>query len=329
MDERRAAPTRLVFVNGFLGAGKTSTIALLARLLAARGLSSAVVTNDQAPALVDTETIRLSGFPVAEVTAGCFCCRFSDLVVVLDGLLARNPDVILCEAVGSCTDVVATVIRPLQRFYGDAIEIAPFLVLIDASAYQEPIEDLRYLRDQQIAEADVVLLNKIDLVAERRHLRDLQPVIPVSALRGDGFEKVLELILGAGDAGVHPLRDLDYDTYARAEGLLAWLNATATTSDSVDLGELVANVASVAVSGEALHIKAVAGKARAQLTRAGEVPCVLRDERATGTITINARVRCDASALRETFERVAREHSLDVVTVDAFHPPYPRPEHRP
>lgn len=318
--------TRLVFVNGFLGAGKTTTIAALARRLAARGLAPAVVTNDQAAALVDTETIRLLGVPVSEVTAGCFCCRFSDLVVVLDELLAAAPDVILCEAVGSCTDIVATVIRPLQRFYGDAVSIAPFFVVVDARTYDERVPELRYLREQQLAEADVVLVNKIDLAPA------LVPGIPISALRGDGLEDVLDLVLGEATAGANPLRDLDYDVYARAEALLAWMNAT--VRGDVDVRELVAELASLAPAGEALHVKASSGEARAHATRSGEartaaaLPPLSTPAAQPPHCTINARIRCDASTLRAAFERIARESNLEIVTLHAFHPAYPRPERR-
>lgn len=297
--------TRLVLVNGFLGAGKTTIIAALARRLAARGLRPAVVTNDQGANLVDTETIRAIGVPVAEVAAGCFCCRFSDLVLALDTLLAASPDVIFCEAVGSCTDVVATVIRPLQRFYGEAISIAPFFVVVDARVRDEPVPELRYLREQQLAEADVVLVNKVDLALPA------SPGMPVSALRGDGLEDVLVLILGDAVTGANRLQDLDYDVYARAEAMMAWMNAT--VRGVVNVNELIADVARV---GDALHVKAHVW------TAAAAPPPQSR------TIIVNARIRCDADDLRSAFERIARDRNLEITTLDVFHPAYPVPEHR-
>ena len=68
MDNLNPPRTRLVFVSGFLAAGKTTTIALLAQMLSARGRSAAVVTNDQAAGLVDTETIRVIGVPAVSCT---------------------------------------------------------------------------------------------------------------------------------------------------------------------------------------------------------------------------------------------------------------------
>src|SRR2546423_11488598 len=100
---------RFIMVGGFLGAGKTSTLARLARHYTDRGLKVGLVTNDQAQNLVDTTSLRAQGFRVREVPGACFCCKFDDLVGEVGRLEAGDrPDVILAEPVGSCTDLVAT-----------------------------------------------------------------------------------------------------------------------------------------------------------------------------------------------------------------------------
>jgi len=81
-----------------------------------QGLTVGLVTNDQAANLVDTANIKELGVPVAEVTDGCFCCRFSDLVDATEQILAKNPDVLFGEPVGSCTDLATTVVNPLKLF---------------------------------------------------------------------------------------------------------------------------------------------------------------------------------------------------------------------
>jgi G3E family GTPase len=108
-------PVRFVMVGGFLGAGKTTTLGRLARLYSSQGKRVGIVTNDQARDLVDTNTFRGQGHAVEEVPGACFCCRFDELVSRV-GSLEENerPDVILAEPVGSCTDLVATVIQPLK-----------------------------------------------------------------------------------------------------------------------------------------------------------------------------------------------------------------------
>src|SRR5215470_14545102 len=103
---------RFVMVGGFLGAGKTTTLTRLARHYMARGQRVGLVTNDQAQDLVDTNSLRGQGFPVEEVAGACFCCRFDELMEKVESLEeSQRPDVILAEPVGSCTDLVATVVQ--------------------------------------------------------------------------------------------------------------------------------------------------------------------------------------------------------------------------
>ena len=66
---------RFVMVGGFLGAGKTTTLARLARYYQGRGQRVGLVTNDQAQDLVDTNSLRSQGFSVQEVPGACFCSR--------------------------------------------------------------------------------------------------------------------------------------------------------------------------------------------------------------------------------------------------------------
>jgi hypothetical protein len=72
---------RFIMIGGFLGAGKTTTLARLAQHYQSRGRRVGLVTNDQAQNLVDTNSLRAQGLTVEEVPGACFCCRFDDLVV--------------------------------------------------------------------------------------------------------------------------------------------------------------------------------------------------------------------------------------------------------
>src|SRR5438132_9803743 len=134
-------PLRFVMIGGFLGAGKTTTLARLARHHTAAGRKVALVTNDQAQDLVDTNSLRAQGFPVEEVPGACFCCKFDELIGRVECLQANEqPDVILTEPVGSCTDLVATVVQPLKDLHGDRFQVAPYGVLF------KPSHGLRILR---------------------------------------------------------------------------------------------------------------------------------------------------------------------------------------
>src|SRR5438067_4633460 len=163
---------RFIMVGGFLGAGKTTTLRRLARLYMDRGEKVGLVTNDQAQDLVDTHSLREQGFAVEEVAGACFCCKFNDLLDKVESLQASNrPDVILAEPVGSCTDLVATVVQPLKDLYGDRFQVAPYGVLFkpshglrilrnEASAGFSP--KAAYIFHKQLEEADAILVNRID-----------------------------------------------------------------------------------------------------------------------------------------------------------------------
>ena len=116
--------TRFIMIGGFLGAGKTTAISRLARYHQARGNRVAIITNDHASDLVDTHRLRAEGFQVGEIPGGCFCGSLDGFRSAFDQLGGDGePEIVLVEPIGSCTDLAATVIRPLLQQYGDAVEV--------------------------------------------------------------------------------------------------------------------------------------------------------------------------------------------------------------
>ena len=107
-----------------------------------------------------------------------FCCRFNSLKEAADRLTAESrPAVFIAEAVGSCTDLVATVSYPLRRMYGDAFTVAPLTVVVDPLRAArifglEPgrkfSERVLYIYRKQLEEAGIILVNKTDLIDEPR-----------------------------------------------------------------------------------------------------------------------------------------------------------------
>lgn len=91
------------------------------------GKKVVIITNDQGDALVDAELLRSYGWPVLEVTGSCFCCNFPSFIAKLKSLIeTEEPDVIIAEPGRSCTDLVATIFKPLRELYGTVVEIKPF-----------------------------------------------------------------------------------------------------------------------------------------------------------------------------------------------------------
>src|SRR6478672_6159525 len=128
------AQVLIACVGGFLGAGKTTALASASRELISRGLKVGIITNDQGEQLIDTQVMRALGLATEEITGGCFCCKFTDLVEQADRILDRGrPDIILAEAVGSCTDLSATVYQPLRKYYSARFTLGPLSILVEPS----------------------------------------------------------------------------------------------------------------------------------------------------------------------------------------------------
>jgi len=235
---------RFLMIGGFLGAGKTTTVLRMARHYTEQGLRVGLVTNDQATDLVDTHTLRAAGFHVGEVAGACFCCKFDELVATLQQLeVEHTPDVIICEPVGSCTDLMATVVEPLRRYYGDEFQIGPLAVLLKPEHGRrillsaEPVgvsAAAAYIFTKQLEEADIIAINKIDKLSteQQRSLLEAtqqrfpdRPVLPLSSRNGQGFAEFTEALAETSVSSVKSM-EIDYDLYAKGEAELGWLNAT-------------------------------------------------------------------------------------------------------
>jgi glycerol uptake facilitator protein len=230
--------TQLILVGGFLGAGKTTLLWETAQRLVGQGKRVGLITNDQAPDLVDTELLRSHGLSVREVAGSCFCCNFDGLVHAAREL--SNTDVLIAEPVGSCTDLSATILQPLKDKFAQQFALSPLSVMVDPMRLKEVLDggnttlhpSAAYILRKQLEEADFILLNKIDLLSTEelaalkhkivRHF-PLAIIYPVSAAKGTGTDEWLAAVLSSRRAG-QKIVDVDYDTYAEGEAVLGWLN---------------------------------------------------------------------------------------------------------
>src|SRR5258708_32663572 len=194
-------------------------------------------------------------------------------------------------------------------------------------------DDVAYVYVQQLAEADLVVVNKSDrsTPAQREAVTRMcgdRTRVEVAALTGAGIEEWLTL-LGHGASCGHPLRALDYDRYAHGESLLAWLNATATIATPHDPHAVAERLIKRLASPGMAHVKLSVGTVRAHAT-SSEPPVVIDEtpiESAEhSTITINARVRGNANALRDVVRDALHVVHAHIDSIQAFHPEYPHPE---
>lgn len=360
-------PIRFIMLGGFLGAGKTTTVARLARKYQASGQRVGIVTNDQATDLVDTESLRRQGFEVGEVPGACFCCNFNKLTETVAALGAeQRPDVVLAEPVGSCTDLVATVVRPLKQLYGGQFDIAPYGVLLKPSHGGRILRNdprsgfspqAAYIFRKQLEEADFVALNRVDelqpsdadeLVSLIQRDYPGRPVLRMSAKTGAGFDAFTELLEQRGAFGQR-LMEVDYDTYAIGEAELGWLNSNLEVSAPAPfaLDELVLEIvtrlrdALAGLSAETAHLKAI-GLADgvysvANLVSSFSPPELSMPSRASvraAQVIVNARVALDPAVLQEHVEREVaaacsrRGASCTIQQTQSFRPGRPVPVHR-
>jgi len=334
---------RYIMIGGFLGAGKTTSVAQLAQRLSSQGHRVGLITNDQGSELVDTAMLRARGFATEEIPGGCFCCRFNSLMEAANKLTAASrPDVFIAEPVGSCTDLVATVTYPLRRIYGDDYSVAPLSVLVD------PIRALRifglenggkfsekvlYIYRKQLEEANLIVVNKAELLeaAKAERLQATlagefpgKEILRASARTGAGLEEWFERVTGTSQPGGDAMR-VDYEVYAEGEALLGWLNATAqlTSPTGFDANELLRELASHIQAwlnhekAEVAHLKMTLSPdqgfgdiAAINLVRNDFVPelsLTLPGEVTSGQLIINLRAEAAPDRLKASVEKAITE----------------------
>jgi G3E family GTPase len=357
-----------IMVGGFLGAGKTTAMLRLAEHFTQRGQRVGLITNDQSQGLVDTSIVMSKGYPVQEITGGCFCCRFSSLTDAAARLTRKaRPDVFLAEPVGSCTDLRATVQYPLRRMYGDNYRIAPLSVLVDPTRASRILglepgpsfsRKVLYVYEKQLEEADLIVINKSDLlgpeqrIALERALTSRFPqaaTVTVSARAGANLDDWFARL--SGPLASWPAMEVDYDTYAEGEALLGWLNATCSASSPTpfDGNRLLRRLADdirqrLAAAGiEVAHLKMTLAPdtgndiAVLNLVRTDtepEQPHRLSEALMQGELLVNLRAEGDPGTLKSMamagLDAIGQAMSvaLAVDHIEHFRPGRPQPTHR-
>jgi Ni2+-binding GTPase involved in maturation of urease and hydrogenase len=351
----------LALTGGFLGSGKTTAIVSACKSLMSQNKRVAVITNDQGNQQVDTSFVQAMGVMVKEVGNGCFCCQYNELESHLQLIEASDhPDIIFAESVGSCTDLVATIVKPLYERRPDLKVVVS--VFVDAgflSALMEgktlfEDESIRYIYKKQMEEADVLVINKTDLVtigqleAVNQLLKQEYP--DKKLLHQNSLQDVSSWISSIEKCSEITSRqslEIDYDVYGDGEAKLAWLDKSISIQTPLGNGAIVARNVIRSVFGSIQrqqykigHLKFfLEGEGWSEkisftaMSTSGEVR-IKRDPVFQFTMLINARVQTTPDKLKlivdEAMDKMKGTDSCVITTnkESVFKPGYPRPVHR-
>tara|TARA_R110002050_G_C8938253_1_gene512430 strand:- start:481 stop:1590 length:1110 start_codon:yes stop_codon:yes gene_type:complete len=355
--------SKLILVGGFLGAGKTTLLWEAASLIMKKGKRVGLITNDQAPDLVDTAILSRKDVPVSEVSGSCFCCNFNGLVNAMKQVRDQaNADVIIAEPVGSCTDLSATIVQPLKENMKNELSVSPLTVLADPVSLNDILNggnaglhlSAAYIFRKQLEESDIILISKTDLITtdELALLKEKvkisfpdTEIMTASSVTGDGMKEWLNEVLSRSDAGKH-LAEVDYDIYAEGEAVLGWLNSHIELAskdkdwdvfahnllsdlsrqfDSQDAS--VGHVKFILESGNRFITGNITGR-KETLNFKGSVG---RSDRAR--LTLNARVEMSPEALEQIVRKTLDIHTeidikATVVNLRSLSPGRPNPTYR-
>ena len=177
----------LIILTGFLGSGKTSFLQHFIEYQTQRNRFVAVIQNEIGEIGLDG---KLLDYTVTEIDEGCVCCSLAgNLKRAIQGILESfSPDYIILETSG-----LANPLNLLDEMAGleDKVRLDCTVTVVDALNFNEASGDYQIAVDQ-VRAADVLILNKCDLVSDahvqilRQRLRELKPdALVLAASRGD------------------------------------------------------------------------------------------------------------------------------------------------
>lgn len=190
--ERDGTRIPALVLSGFLGSGKTTLVGRLLADAQRQGIRVALISNELGELGIDRALLGQGGESYVELEGGCVCCELSDdllnTLVELEREIRPDRFVIETSGVALPYDTQLNFWRePACDFIGDDMAV----VVVNADQLAEG-RDLEGTFEDQVQSADLLVLNKIDLVPESEReaiearLREIEPEAPiVRAVRGD------------------------------------------------------------------------------------------------------------------------------------------------
>lgn len=335
---------KFMVVSGFLGAGKTTTMIALSKEINSRGQKSSIIANDLgAKNLVDTKFSKSRGCDITELTGECICYQTENLVDRLRRLLDyEKNDFVMSDIPGCGVGALDHVYFKLNAEYHGEFDLAPFTVVADPERLRTIMpeqadinlpQEMNYLFRSQLMEADVILLNKIDLLTEEQvasymdFLKEFCPeaaVFAISAKENTGIGPAADYIMTHG-ARLKPI-DIGYGgpEFVNAEQKLSWYNrqvyvrhCCATFDGNAFVADLIDSIREKlkASHRNVPHLKVYAEAEDGTACKASligvdyeiQMDSRLTDEWPDLPVIINARAACESQLLSEIMDEALNE----------------------
>ena len=202
-------------LTGYLGAGKTT---LLNRILSEpHGKKYAVIVNEFGEIGIDNDLVVGADEEIFEMNNGCICCTVrGDLIRILDGLIRRkgNFDAIIVETTGLADPAPVAQTFFMDETVGRRTKLDAVVTVADAKWLNERLKDAPEAKNQ-IAFADVILINKTDLVSSEQlseveaRIRGINPYAKLH--RTERAKIPLDAVLGRNAFDLDRILDLEPD----------------------------------------------------------------------------------------------------------------------
>ena len=331
--------TRFIVIGGYLGAGKTTLTVNLAKILKEKyGKATAIITNDQGHALVDTEYVQEAGFDVKEIVGGCFCSTFPEFVKNARSIVqVKRPDFIIAEPIGTSTNILSSVVEPLRMQYPEEFEVAPFMVVVDGTKAADMESSKKLIPSHQVKEAEIVLMSKKDLLNKdsiddaEQAISNLAPeasIIKYSSRTMEGVDEIAKVIMSSS-VSTKNKKGEDTSKFASEKSSMSWYSSvnkfrTAEKLDMYDMSmSIMKAITSEYVPDEIAHVKIVISSPAAGVKMSLVCDSVQTDGihgsryvTGEGKFIVNARVTSDPDKLgnvvRSALTEVMKKFPMEI-----------------